>query len=179
MKKIKQILLKSVFKVKNFNVRVWMLILVGSALANGIKQIALSKSISDFPDLTGQYYVQETEKVMGKMMFIQSTIKLEKNNKGYDYKLIQVIGGESSSTDKYVFSGTMSSSLKMEENKYTGVGYKWYFDGEDELRDRGAHIYFNKSLVDDKNFSMLDLEWKKDRGRAIVHKKVNSLGIEE
>ena len=65
MKKIKAFLLKSVFKIKDFNVRVWMLILVGSALANGIKQITLSKSISDFPDLTGQYYVQETERIMG------------------------------------------------------------------------------------------------------------------
>jgi len=179
MKKIKAFLLKSVFKIKDFNVRVWMLILVGSALANGIKQITLSKSISDFPDLTGQYYVQETERIMGKMMFIQSTIKLEKNSKGYDYKLIQVTGGESSSTKKNVYSGTMSSSLKMVESKYTGVGYKWFFKGDDELRDRGAHLYFNKTLIDDDNFSMLDLEWKKDRGRAMVHKKANSLGLDE
>lgn len=179
MKKIKQFLFKSVFKVKDFNVRVWMLILVGSLIANGVKQIALSKSIADFPDLTGQYYLQETERIMGKMMFMQSTIKLEKNGEEYAYKLIQVTGGESSSTEKNVYSGTMSSSLKMVENKYTGVGYKWYFDGDDELRDRGAHIHFSKILVDDNNFSMLDLEWKKGRGKGMVHEKVNSQGIDE
>ena len=113
------------------------------------------------------------------MMFLQSTIKLEKKDNGYAYKLIQVTGGESMSSKQDVYSGTMSSSLKMEENKYTGVGYKWYFNGDEELKDRGAHLYFNKVKFDDNNFSYLDLEWKKDRGRGMVHKKVNSLGLNE